>query len=293
MPFSRTTDGGATWTPPAIIPIVPTPNAVPGGGQIRVLPDGTLVNLFDQLPYRPGMEPTRPTDVWVILSTDLGDQWSDPIHVAHVDANILKDPDKRCSGDTSTKCTTDGDCGLSAPCSAQPIGVGKSFVLSSVAVGADGALYAVWHLIESTSSSRIQFVKSVDGGLTWSAPAPVAVETTQAFLPTLAVSPAGTIGVTYFDFRNDVPGDPALTTDLWFRHSHDGGATWSETHLAGPFDLRSAPLLGGYPLGDYFALAPIGRTGFGAAWIQTIGPQDQDQDNTDAFFARIRVSPRP
>jgi hypothetical protein len=168
-----------------------------------------------------------------------------------------------------------------------------AIVVPSVAVGADGTLYAVWHLMdESTSSSQIQFVKSVDGGLTWSAKAPVAVETTQAFLPTVAVSPAGTVGVTYFDHRNDVPGDQELTTDLWFRHSHDGGATWSETHLAGPFDLRPAPSPGGGggPLGDYFGLAPTGRTGFGAAWVQTITPRDQGA--TDTFFARLRVSPR-
>src|SRR5207249_2279423 len=147
------------------------------------------------------------------------------------------------------------------------------------------------HWIESTSSSQIQFVKSVDGGMMWSAPAPVAVETTQAFLPTVAVSPAGTIGVTYFDFRNDVLGDQELTTDLWFRHSHDGGATWSETHLAGPFDLRPAPSPGDWPLGDYFGLAPIGRTGFGAVWVQTIGPGPVDA--TDTFFARLRVPRRP
>jgi Neuraminidase (sialidase) len=161
-----------------------------------------------------------------------------------------------------------------------------------VAVGADGTLYVAWHRIKSTSSSQIQFVKSVNGGLTWSTPASVAVETTQAFLPTVAVSPAGTVGVTYFDFRNDVPGDPELTTDRWFRHSHDGGATWSETHVAGPFDFRTAPYTGGdYPLGGYYGLAPIGRTGFGAAWIQTITPRTQGA--TDAFFARLRVSPRP
>jgi len=306
--FSRTTDGGATWTSPAIIPIFADPVAMTGpiAGQFRVLPDGTLVLIFLQL----GLTPTTtPTEVWVALSADQGDHWSGPTQVATVAPNFVTDPDcdgnvrpcagagaRLCGGGTNdgTSCTSDGDCSGGGTCGARIRRGGGSFVVPSAAVGADGTLYLVWHRIESTSSSQIQFVKvkSVEGGVHFTAPAPVAVETTQAFLPTVAVSPAGTVGVTYFDFRNDVLGDAELTTDLWFRHSHDGGATWSETHLAGPFDLRPAPLLGVYPLGDYFGLAPMGRTGFGAVWIQTIGPQDQDQDNTDAFFARLRVSPR-
>jgi len=273
LPFSRTTDGGVTWTSPTIIPITPESGESQFGTQIHVLPDGTLVHISLQ----ERIDLTRcgagcvggPTDVRLVRSADQGDHWSDPpILVTTVDPNTLKDPD-----------------------SGTVIGHGISFPIPRVAVGADGTLYVVWHLIKSTTSSQIQFVKSVDGGLTWTAPAPVADETTQAFLPTVAVSPAGTIGVTYFDFRNDVLGDEELTTDLWFRHSHDGGATWSETHVAGPFDLRLAPSPGAFPLGDYFGLAPMGRTGFGALWVQTISPQDQGA--TDTFFARLRVSPRP
>jgi hypothetical protein len=267
LTFSRTTDGGATWTPPAMIPVEPDPVAMtgPGGGQIRVLPDGTLVDVFTQI----HAGPAGPTGVWVVRSQNQGDSWSSPIRVVEEDipANVVTDPD-----------------------SGNGIGRGVSYEPVSVAVGTDGTLYVAWHLITSTVSSQILFVKSVDGGLTWTDPSQVAGEATQAFLPTVAASPAGTVGVTYFDFRNDVLGDAELTTDLWFRHSHDGGATWSETHLAGPFDLRPVPSPGLYPLGDYFGLVPIRRNGFGAAWIQTIPPQGQG--TTDAFFARIRVSPR-
>jgi hypothetical protein len=301
--FSRTTDGGVTWTSPTFIPITPDPGDSEAGSEIHVLPDGTLVGISIQ----DRIDLTRcgegcvdgPTDVRLVRSTDQGDNWSGPIHVASVAANVLKNPDNPgvCSTTTSQPCGTNSDC---APprcptCAAAGetcgvIGTGISFPIPRAAVGADGTVFVVWHLITSTTSSQIQFVKSVDGGQTWSTPAPVADEPTQAFLPTVAVSPAGTVGVTYFDFRNDVLGDQELTTDLWFRHSHDGGATWSETHVAGPFDLRPAPSPGVYPLGDYFGLAPIRKNGFGALWIQTIPPQGEG--NTDAFFARIKVSPR-
>ena len=45
-----------------------------------------------------------------------------------------------------------------------------------------------------------------------------------------------------------------LTTDHWIVHSHDGGATWSEDHLGGPFDMHQAPYARGYFVGDYQGL---------------------------------------
>jgi len=55
LTFSRTTDGGATWTPPAMIPVEPDPMAMtgPGSGKIRVLPDGTLVDCLHPGPRWP------------------------------------------------------------------------------------------------------------------------------------------------------------------------------------------------------------------------------------------------
>jgi BNR repeat protein len=260
--FSRTTDSGATWSPPTMIPIDPQPTQTPFASQMRVLPDGTLVNVFIQFPI--SVDPIGPTGVWTVRSTDHGGSWSAPIHVVDIPENVVTDPD-----------------------SGKGLGRGASFVVPSIAVGPDGVVYVVWHLIESATSSQVLLVKSVDGGLTWSTPAPVVAEASQAFKSTVAVSPSGTLGVTYFDFRNDVSGDQGLTTDLWFRQSQDGGATWSETHVDGPFDLHPAPSPGGFPLGDYFGLAPIGKHDFGATFVRTITPQTAGV--TDVFFARIHV----
>ena len=68
------------------------------------------------------------------------------------------------------------------------------------------------------------------------------------------VNSDGVVAVSYYDFRHDVSGDRRLTTDHWIAHSHDGGATWSEDHLAGPFDLHQAPYARGYFVGDYQGL---------------------------------------
>jgi hypothetical protein len=68
------------------------------------------------------------------------------------------------------------------------------------------------------------------------------------------VNDQGVVAVSYYDFRNDVSGDGQLTTDHWVVRSPDGGATWNEDHLGGPFDLHQAPYARGYFVGDYQGL---------------------------------------
>ena len=59
--------------------------------------------------------------------------------------------------------------------------------------------------------------------------------------------------------------DGIATTDVWLRHSHDGGQTWEpEQHLHGPFDHYQAPISYFAPgdprglfLGDYVGLETI------------------------------------
>jgi Neuraminidase (sialidase) len=127
----------------------------------------------------------------------------------------------------------------------------------------DGTLYAVWDdgRFSGGAHEDIALSKSTDGGLTWSPPVkvnqtPVPVH---AFTSSVEVAADGTVGVTYYDFRSNTPA-PGLPTDYWLAHSHDGGATWTENHIAGPFDIETAPVARGYFLGDYEGLAHIGNT---------------------------------
>ena len=87
---------------------------------------------------------------------------------------------------------------------------------------------------------------SDDGGLSWSTPTkvnqtPSDTFTDQAFEPAVHVNDEGVVAVSYYDFRNDQSGDGGLTTDHWIVHSHDGGTTWTEDQLGGPFDMHQAP----------------------------------------------------
>jgi hypothetical protein len=96
--------------------------------------------------------------------------------------------------------------------------------------------------------------------VTWSPPVQInSASGVQALLPTVTVRDDGLIGVTYYDFRNHVPGAPTLATDYWLTTSADG-ATWNESHVAGPFDFTTAPFAEGLFLGDYQALTSIGSS---------------------------------
>jgi BNR repeat protein len=104
---------------------------------------------------------------------------------------------------------------------------------------------------------------------------------------TVAVDRDGTVGITSYDNRHG-----NNNTDAWFAHSHDKGATWSETHLAGPFDpsTNADNATGAGPLGDYEGLAAT-SDGFAAAFVMT-RPQAK-YGPSDVFFDRIRLSTQP
>ena len=264
--FSKTEDSGRTWTPTRTLPLPAQGGRSPFGSKILVLPDGDLLNVYIEVTSPPPPQlPGGPTSIRAIRSEDGGETWSDPIVIAELPPNVARDPD-----------------------TGAPLGRGLSFVLPSVEAGPFGEVYVVWSFVESVDASQVVVSKSVDHGRSWSSPRPFAELDTQAFKPTVAVRDDGTVGVTFHDFRRDVGGDDVLSTDLWLRHSRDGGRRWQESHVAGPFDLRAdAPLVpGAFPLGDYFGLAPV-RGGFGALFVQTAPAAVDGQ--TDIFFARHQI----
>ena len=99
------------------------------------------------------------------------------------------------------------------------------------------------------------------------------------------VNDDGVVAVSYYDFRNDESGDGELTTDHWIVHSHDGGATWTENHLAGPFDMHQAPYARGYFVGDYQGLDSQGSAFTALFTVASAGTGVFPNPNpTDEFF---------
>jgi hypothetical protein len=108
--------------------------------------------------------------------------------------------------------------------------------------------------------------------------------------PFIAATPNGGLAILFYDFRRDVLGDAALSTDAWLRTSDDGGRTWRERHLGGSFDYRSSPTIGSRPYGDYLGIA-ADRCDIVTAFV--LGDPFAVHGGTDYFFARERVGPTP
>jgi hypothetical protein len=251
--FSRTTDGGASWSPPVLID-QPGPFASDRAPRLLVLPDGTLLTVFLRIDLEQGFGAH-----YALRSLDEGRTWLPAVQAG---------PRRPLLG------FFDPDTGTEFP---QPH-------FPSAAVAPDGTAYVAFEDNRSVSSGAIGILRSRDGGRTWSSSTLPGVRA-YAFEPAVAVDARGTVGVTWYDLRNDRPGDAALTADVWFAHSPDRGRSWRQAHVAGPTDLRPAELPVGNYVGEYQGLAALRGRGF-AAVFTLAAPQASDGP-TDIFFARI------
>ncbi|MGE5168962.1 MAG: sialidase family protein [Rudaea sp.] len=257
--FARTQDGGATWE-------AARPLYDPGGrnqtlnNQIVVSTAGgnaTLCNFFTQ--FDVGQNGIVTHRLALVRSADRGTTWSAPIVVSDVRAVGASDPQNAMRE------------------------VRDAANLGAFASGANGRIVAVWQDARFSAGARdgIAFAHSDDGGRTWSAPVQVnRVPAVQAFLPAAGIADDGTIGVLYYDMRNDTPDPGTLLVDAWLATSKDG-ATWSERHVAGPIDLTFAPLVeGGLFVGDYHGLAAAGN-----AFVALIAQANRDANNRSDIVA--------
>lgn len=260
--LSTTSDGGLHWSAPVVLPA----EQVPVSGNVVVLADGTLVNVSVEVPPQAGFvafQNNGPSTIMASRSVDHGATWSEPVRVAAADPTLV--------------------------------------VLPRTTVGPDQTVYVAWqHADPLRRSFTLDYVTSTDGGVTWStvrtagaaipgAPA-MSAHGTLASAPSFAVTPGGALGIGFYDHRNDPPrSGPPQVTDSWFRSSTDGGRTWSERHVAGPFDQTDAPsdspVSTSGVLGDFQGIAPV-RDGF--ALTYAVAGQSLASPPTDIFFSHVR-----
>ncbi len=233
--FARMFNG--SWEPAGIIHD-PGPDAQTIANQILVLPDGALVNVFLLITQASSASPER--RVAIQRSTDKGITWSSPIVIERSQT-----------------------IGVTDPKSHRPIRTG-SLIPAIAADPSAGKLYVVWQDSRFSGGLRdgIALATSIDGGLTWTLPIQVnQAPETPAFTPSIAISASGRVAVSYYDFRADDPANlSSLMTSVWLAISEDGGATWTETPLGEPFDMRAASVADGYFVGDYEGLVADGES---------------------------------
>ena len=260
--FSKTTDGGQTWSDATVI-FNPKNRQQTIGNIIVVDPSTsphTLYDFFDDItsPNTP-INGVRTTEsIAFVKSTDDGATWGQAQVIAPFNSLGVIDPN-----------------------TGNPLRVGDG--LEEVARDAStGELYVVW---ESSSSyqkqlkqssaawdDQVLLMSSTNGGATWSTPQSLDTGNNglPAFIPTVAAN-NGRVAVTYYDSRNLQPGQTnVMPTDYWARVSNDGGTTFgAEQRLTSvSFDVMSAPVARGFFLGDYEGLQPSG-SGFEALFVKT------------------------
>ena len=256
--LSKTTNGGLTWGSPQVIVNTPARQQTIGN-QIVIDPSsGALYDFFDLI--APPFNVTA-FKVAFVKSTDGGSTWTRPQIIADLRTVFVNDPN-----------------------TGQAIRTGD--IIPEAAIDpASGQLYVVWQDSRFTGGhfDEIALSTSTDGGATWSAPVQVNTNTPSnrpGFTPSVRVNSSGVVGVTYYDFRSLTTQTTTLPTDYWLRTVSSNQSLGSESHIAGPFDMLTAPNAGGFFVGDYEGLAASGTT-FHPFFVQT--NSGNTANRTDVF----------
>ncbi len=256
--FSRSTNGGVTFSPPIVLS---PPDDVNQGSEPAVGPNGEVYVSWLRLSPLPQL-------VMMAQSLDGGQTFSPAIPVAPL-SNI---------GFTTGNLNGNFRV-LSWPrIDVSPTNGNIYIVYASNPPGPDGA--------------DIFLITSTDRGLTWSAPIRVnddATETDQ-FFPDVAVNSQGTVQVIWYDRRNDPQN---LMIDVYRARITPNGRSVMRnervTSVSFPPAVGYDPTTSPVYMGDYIDIKPLlnqaGRSvSFGAAWgdnrrrIVTPGGRRNDQD---------------
>ena len=259
--FTRTTNGGATWEPSRGIYDAGARNQT-FGNQLAVLPNGTLVNVFLDITRSATAQSAAGQRIRIIRSSDKGATWSPPMMIAEYLGVGTFDPVTR-----------------------DPVRDGAG--VASMAAGADGRLHVVWQdsRFSAGAFDGIAYSQSTDSGQTWSAPLQVnASGAFAAFTPTIHVRTDGTVGVSYYDLSAPRTTTSTLPTVYKLAQSRDG-IHWNDSEINSAFDLRRAPVAGGFFLGDYQGLTSVGNA-FVALYGRTTAATAAT-DITEIIFASV------
>jgi hypothetical protein len=266
--FAQTSDFGQTWSSPLAIAATGPDEATLGN---QILVDQRTGRLYDTYAFTFCICVSIPKVAYV-FSDDGGRTWSSQ----HVVSDLLP-------------------VGITHPGTGVPVRSG-GFPLA--AISRTGQLYLTWQdsRFSGGSYDEIAVATSTDGGAHWSAPHRANRPTGRAaFTPRVAVTTSGAVAITYYDLRRDNLFDAAFSADYWATTTSDGVRFTGERHLAGSFDLFTAPFARGLFVGDYEGLAAAGNH-FVAVFATTnctiTGCADNPTDiYTTTFPAHLTAAP--
>ena len=246
--FTRSTDGGSTWMAPINIPNNPF------WGTLDVGPNGEC--------YLCGTAGSG--SLWFIRSSNAKNATQTPTFDIATKVNMGGQIEY---GENINPGGLSGQLWIAADRSGGPTN-GNIYMLGSLGV-------------DSTDPADVMFVRSTDGGTTWSSPLRINDDPVHGnqyhWFGTLAVAPNGRLDAIWYDTRNDLTGN---TSELFYSYSLDGGVTWAPNHqLSLAFNEHL-----GYPnqnkIGDYIGMISD-NTGADVAYSATFNNEE------DVYFVRI------
>ncbi len=253
--FARSTNGGASFKAPIAVSPQDTTSSVQGSVPV-VASNGDIYVAFSDGHFAIG-------GIGIVKSTDGGVTFS---------------AERRVAGVTNISTMTGG-------------GGVRTNSFPSMAVDKNGAVHVVYDAWTRSLVDRsdIFYVRSTDFGNTFSSPLQLNDDgsATTQFLPSIAAASDGTLGVKWWDRRNDLSGDSL--TDVYMTISHDGGASFgknfrvtNQNWFFGPIEIGFA---GGYH-GDYDGITADANN-FYVSW------SDERNSEADAFFSQIPTTRDP
>jgi hypothetical protein len=250
--FNRSTDSGATWMSPINIP-----NS-PDTGAMDVDTNGNLFLAGGGSPF------------WCVRSSNAQNGGQTPIF------------------DQVTQVNMGGDLiqgGVNG------IGLcGQTFIAIDRSGGpTNNNIYMVASVTPNFNATNVMFVRSTDGGQTFSAPLrinddPVNPNKWHIF-GTLSVAPTGRIDVVWLDSRNAANN---IDMQLFYSYSTDGGVSWAPNiPVSNSFNPQA-----GYPnnqkIGDYITVVSD-ATGGNVAYAATfnVNPNAVGGHEQDVYYVRV------
>jgi BNR/Asp-box repeat len=253
--FQRSTDGGITWQAPIIIPAGPTDGTldVDTNGNLFIGGEG---NTFSCV---------RSSNAQIGGQTPIFD---------HITQNINMGGDL--SGGGINPAGLDGMLFLAIDRSGGPTN-NNIYMLASV-------------LPSGRNTTDVMFVRSTDGGLTFSAPHRInddGLTNKWHWFGTFSVAPNGRLDAVWYDSRNSVANN--TDSQLFYSWSTDAGVTWApNVAVSNAFNPSE-----GYPnqnkIGDYITIVSD-NTGGNVAYSATFNfNPSRGQHEEDIYY--VRVSP--
>jgi hypothetical protein len=233
--FARSVDGGSNWSAPISLsglgPGLGHQAAMPAVGPNGVVYVTWLDRATGQIPIR--------------LSNDGGQTFTNPITGQGVVQAINQIPD-----------TLSGNI--------------RADSFPSIAVDQNsGAIYIAYAATVGNDQASVFLVSSTDGGQSWSNPLLVNDDgtVTDQWMPSLAVTSTGVVGIMFYDRRNDQANN--LNIDIYLALSRVGGATILPnqriTTVSFPPAVNFDPAIATNYMGDYNQMVAVGNR-FYLAW---------------------------